>query len=198
MIKTMGFIGFIFGVAVGVAASRAYFKDKYEKEKQEEIDSIKEVFAKRKSRERKQVSDAREKADAAKSKPDVKNYANLLRGKRYDTVQTTGYVSVEKTVPIDGEDGPCVIPPDEFGDIEEYDTISLTYYSDKVLTDSDDRPMSESDITLHIGDEALTSFGEYEDDSVFVRNDKLKCYYEILIDNDPYSEIAKRIPREVT
>ena len=38
-----------------------------------------------------------------------------------------------------------------------------------------------------VGMESLTHFGEYEDDSVFVRNDRLKCDYEILMDERTYS-----------
>ena len=32
-------------------------------------------------------------------------------------------------------------------------------------------------------------FGEYEDDSVFVRNNRLKCDYEILRDEGEYSDL---------
>ena len=33
-----------------------------------------------------------------------------------------------------------------------------------------------------IGEGSLERFGEYEEDSVFVRNDRLKCDYEILLE----------------
>ena len=68
---------------------------------------------------------------------------------------------------------PYVIAPEEFGEEYEYDTISLTYYSDRVLTDDDDEIVE--DVEDVVGFESLESFGEYEDDSVFVRNDRLKC-----------------------
>ena len=37
------------------------------------------------------------------------------------------------------------------------------------------------DIDRVVGKDSLTHFGEYEDDSVYVRNDRLKCEYEILL-----------------
>ena len=82
---------------------------------------------------------------------------------------------------------PYVITPDEFGEIYEYDTISLRYYADKVLTDEDDVVITNVDEI--IGEDSLTHFGEYEDDSVFVRNDEMKADYEILLDLRKYYDI---------
>lgn len=80
------------------------------------------------------------------------------------------------------DDGPApyVIPPEEFGnDADEYDLISLNYYEDGVL--ADDWGDVIEDIDRVVGKDSLTHFGEYEDDSVYVRNDRLKCEYEILL-----------------
>lgn len=80
-----------------------------------------------------------------------------------------------------------IIRPDEFGEYDDYDTISLTYYADHILTDEDDEIVE--DIEDKIGFDALNHFGEYEEDSVFVRNDRIKCDYEILLDQRKYSEV---------
>lgn len=85
---------------------------------------------------------------------------------------------------------PYVISPEEFSDIWEYDTISLTYYADNVLTDDEDEVME--DIEGTVGADSLERFGEYEDDAVYVRNDRLKCYYEILKDLRNYSDVISR------
>lgn len=87
-----------------------------------------------------------------------------------------------------------MISPDEFGDQDEYDQISLTYYSDGTVTDDNDRPMSDDEIEESIGKDSLTHFGEYEDDSVFVRNDRLKADYEILKDERTYADILREKP----
>ena len=87
-----------------------------------------------------------------------------------------------------------MISPDEFGELPEYDKVSLTYYSDKVLTDENMKPMSTDDIERTVGSESLKHFGEYEDDSVFVRNDLLKVDYEILLDENRYSDLLTDNP----
>ena len=63
-------------------------------------------------------------------------------------------------------DKPYVISPEEFGEYEEYEKISLTYYGDQVLADENDELVE--DVEGAVGFESLTHFGEYEDDSVFV------------------------------
>ena len=80
-----------------------------------------------------------------------------------------------------------MIPPDEFGELDEYETIDLVYYADKVLTDDDDQLVE--DINNVVGFSSLESFGVYEDDAVFVRNDRLKCDYEILLDQRNYWDV---------
>ena len=84
-----------------------------------------------------------------------------------------------------------VIPPDEYGyngdndEYIDYDLLSFTYYANGVLADDGDFPIEN--VEAVIGPDALDSFGEWEDDRVFVRNDDRKCYYEILRDLDDYS-----------
>lgn len=52
--------------------------------------------------------------------------------------------------------------------------------------------MDDTEIQQSIGFESLGHFGEYEDDSVFVRNDRLKTDYEILLDEENYSDSYAR------
>ena len=48
-----------------------------------------------------------------------------------------------------------------------------------------------------VGFESLNHFGEYEDDSVFVRNDAKKCDYEILLDQKLYSDVINEMPHQM-
>ena len=82
---------------------------------------------------------------------------------------------------------PYVIPPEEFDELDGYKTRSLTYFSDGVLYD--DIKQEKVDIGL-VGAESLDHFGEYERDSVFVRNERTKTDYEILLDMSNYSDIG--------
>ena len=84
-------------------------------------------------------------------------------------------------------DEPYVISPEEFDENEDYNTVSLTYYADGVLTDERDNVIV--DVDSIVGEDSLNHFGEYEDDSVFVRNDELQTDYEILLDTRNYGDI---------
>lgn len=103
-----------------------------------------------------------------------------------DIIIDNGYATdTKKEVDDKMENRPYVIPPDEF-DMMDYDTSSLTYYADGVLADECNNKID--DIDEIVGLESLEHFGEYEDDSVFVRNDKLKIDYEILLDVRRYED----------
>ena len=85
------------------------------------------------------------------------------------------------------EDKPYEITPQEFNEIEGYEVISLRYYvQDNTLADDNDELVD--DIDSIVGEENLQKFGHYEDDCVYVRNDRMKCDYEILLDYGSYEE----------
>lgn len=195
MNKTKNFMMFVLGVAVGSVVTWRYVEKKYEQIAQDEIDSVKEVFSRRET-EFTENTEARIKADNAKEKPSVIEYAARLREQGY-----TNYSDMadEKPEEVKEEymsiDKPYVIAPEEFGDLDDYETISLTYYADQILADDNDEIVD--DVEDVVGFDSLNSFGEYEDDSVFVRNDRLKCDYEILLDQRKYSSVIRRKPHEV-
>ncbi len=156
--KFIFLIAFIAGATAGSIFGARLTKRKYEQISEEEIKSVKEVFAKRR---------AVETTDAPK-KPCLGRHSCGSEDEKFE---------------------PYVISPDDFGDVAEYETITLMYYSDGVLADDNDEIVSDSESL--IGKHALQCFGEYEDDSVFVRNDNQKCDFEILLDSRKYSDIAK-------
>lgn len=194
------------GAAIGSLVTWKLVKTKYEQLAQEEINSMKEVYSKR-SEEAENESDsdetpvdpevARAKAEEAKDKPSVSEYAARI--------QKHGYVNYSDPASINEEDAeeeeqkgedtevlaPYVISPEESGN-EGYDIVSLTYYADKVLADENDELIENVDEL--VGFESLSHFGEYEDDSVYVRNDRLGIDYEILLDQRTYAEARKGRP----
>ena len=87
------------------------------------------------------------------------------------------------------DDKPRIIPPEQFGEIDEYDRISLIYYEDGILTDDLNDPIDDIEDVVGIGFD--THFGEYEDDTVYVINDKFKTYYEVLRDYSRYSDLRE-------
>ena len=104
-----------------------------------------------------------------------------------EIISENSYVSSDKTA-----DKPHVISPEEFGEMEGYVQSSLTYYMDGVLTDEDDHIID--DVEDIVGEGFSKHFGEYEEDSVFVRNDSKKHDYEILKDFRLYSDAVKNKP----
>ncbi|MFA7675061.1 MAG: hypothetical protein WCY38_03245 [Endomicrobiia bacterium] len=192
------FIMFILGAAVGSIVTWRYVEKKYEQIAQDEIDSVKEVFSKREMdfTEETEVVDARIKADNAKEKPSVVEYAARLREQGYTNYSDIGTEDEEEVKKESMTvDKPYVIAPEEFGEFDDYEKISLTYYADQILADDNDELVD--DVEDVVGFDSLNSFGEYEDDSVFVRNDRLKCDYEILLDQRKFSNVRKRKPHEV-
>jgi len=199
MNKFGSFLMFVIGAAVGSVATWQIVKKKYEQIAQDEIDSVKEVFSNKKTNEA-DNADVRNKANQAKEKPGVAEYAAMLNKQGY-----TNYSNKEanvKDASVKKEEGqvsmaadkPYVIEPEEFGEADGYEQISLTYYADQVLADEDDDLVE--DVENVVGFESLESFGKFEDDSVFVRNDRLKCDFEILLDQRNYSDVRKLKPHQ--
>lgn len=189
---------FAAGAAVGSVVTWMLVKTKYEQIANEEIESVKEVFSQRKGITIKDVAEAavKEGLDVDIELSEKERSIEEIR----DMVQELGYkneqVMKEKEKEKEDEEEededmdygkPYVIAPEESWE-QDYPTISLTYYEgDGVLTDDHDRLIKNVDEL--VGEDFASHFGEYEDDSVFIRNDKLKVYYEILRDYGSYSEI---------
>lgn len=165
MIK-INFAMFIFGFTIGSAVTWLSLKKRYNQIAQEEINSVKTAFAERKA-----------EADA---------YNAII--KNYSESSYTNYSSINnEKEKIDMIEKPYIISPNEFGDFDDYDQISLTYYSDGILADDEDEIIDNTDEI--VGADFASHFGDYEDDSIFVRNDRLKCDYEILRDYRSWSDI---------
>lgn len=175
---------FSLGAAVGSAVAWRLCKNKYEQIAREEIASVKEVFSERLKKEAETVTPEHEETKT--NVEDANTYEEIARD--YNTVSNADRSERKE----DHVSKPYVISPDEFGEDEEYECISLTYYADNVLTDDVDDVIY--DIDGIVGEYSLTQFGAYDgdEDSVYVKNDKTRCYYEILRDSRNYSDVYGR------
>lgn len=194
---------FVLGVAIGSFVTWNVVKDTYQKLAQEEIEDIRQYYKEKlDALEPKTVSN--EVPKNTHEKPDIREFAARIIGengyKNYsNTIIKPDPVLNKEEEPEQKENKvvehdpnrPYVISPDEFGE-KEYTVISLSYYADGVLADEDDHVVEDVDAV--IGYESLEHFGEYENDSVHVRNDRLRCDYEILIDLREYSEVISAKP----
>lgn len=199
---------FAAGVVIGSTVTWKLIKDKYAKIADEEIESVKKVFSRRAEEESESeskkfammgepvVEGIKDGVEAAE-KRDYERYASVYAtaskiasvakdGTERSTATNDGNIHFKVEEEKDDVERPYVISPEEFGELG-YDTVSLTYYDDGVLTDDMDYVIDDVDDI--VGEESLTHFGEYEDDSVFVRNDARETDYEILADARRYSDI---------
>lgn len=208
----VGVLLFAAGAAAGVFGTRTYFKNKYEQQAKEDIESVKEAFINNGGFINKQSDDeepAESEDDVGKltfkrsntSNIPVADYAGVISKLEYvrdEDAPKAYYIpktpeEVEEEIAAAKEkDRPYVISPDDFGSFMDYEAIGLTYYADNVLTDENDEPIEELNDT--VGEASLTHFGEYENDRVFVRNDRLKTDFEIIKSQERYADVLKEKP----
>lgn len=195
---------FLTGMVLGGATVWYFIKDRYAKLAEEEINSVKETFARKDVEKNAEQALDRYRGDsngtevnavAAKitDKGNIADYARRIQNGEPMRYSTTVVPPKQKTA-VESEkagDAPYVIPPEEFDELDGYSPISLTYFADGVL--SDEYGVIVDDPEEIVGD-GLNHFGEYEDDSVFVRNDAKRCDYEILRDERTYEEFRKTLP----
>lgn len=174
---------FAAGAAVGSLVTWKLVETKYKKLAQEEIDSVKEAFgySSTKTHESEKEEEYDEPQDDEDSYDEQEEAARIIRENGYDYTAAS-----EKEEEDEMKNEPYVISPDEFDEMD-YKVRTLTYYDDDVLTDENGKIIHDAEKL--VGTEALKSFGQYEDDSVFVRNDALKTDYEILADARCYHEL---------
>lgn len=80
---------------------------------------------------------------------------------------------------------PVIIRPEEFGEDSSYEIMTLLSYTDGLV--SDDAFELIEDVRGAIGD-AVQHMGEFEEDVIHVRNDRLKVYYEVLRSEKSYQD----------
>lgn len=188
MSKASTMAGFVAGLVIGGAAAWYYAREMYSRIAEEEINSVKEAYARQKEqaeeRPRTQAAVSPNKPD---EKMDIRQYAQKVLKEGYTDYSHT----VADKKPTDAET--YVISPDEFGEIEEYTKVSLFYFEDGTLADEYGEVVD--DVEEIVGD-GLEHFGEYEEDSVFMRNDAKRCDYEILRDLRTFAEFKRTLPPE--
>lgn len=188
---------FAAGAVVGSAVTWKVLKTKYDQIVQDEIDSVKETFmsvftakdevteeSEEEEEERPSQVNWEELEDLDEEETELEEYANL-----------TNLYSSEKGGAEKVAKKPYVISPYDFGEIDEYRKIDLTYYADGVLEDEDGEIVTDVDELIGAG--SLNTFGDYEDDAVFVRNERLMTDFEILRDYRTYEETTSKSPRRV-
>lgn len=175
--KVVNTIAFLLGAGIGSVVIWKLVETKYKKLAQEEIDSVREVYSKKEIALANEVKKAHACLEANTKNDKVPSYQRV--------VEDMGYATEFKEE--EGVGNVHVIPPESYGELG-YEEVSLTYYADDVLAYDDDSVIR--DVNKVVGKGSLNTFGEYEDDSVFVRDDDKKIDYEILRDMRRYSDVV--------
>ena len=185
------FLTFVLGAAAGSAATWYFLSKKHEQDIQEindqwsvycdGLDEIKEM-------ENAQVEDEPEEEPVRVA--EERTYGTPISIKEAATSLVQPDASDYYEEGDESMDEPYVITPEEFSELEYegYSTETLTLYSNGVLTDYLDNVIENVDDV--VGEESLEHFGEYEEDTVFVRNDHLMTGYEIQRDYRTYAEVV--------
>lgn len=185
--KLSSVIIFCGGVFIGGFLTLDFFKTKYEKIADEEIASVKETFEHREPR-----PDKNYKVEEALKGNDA--YINIIDSNSYRNYSNTAIETDKKGGTADMElKQPYVITPEQYEDNVDYTKVSLTWYNDEVLEDDWGNVLDPDDV---IGSDALKTFGQYEKDSVFVRDDDEQIDYEVLLDTRSYKETYGHDPVE--
>lgn len=183
---------FAAGAAIGSFATYKILKTKYESDMKEEIDSIREMYGRHYGNDEETVKESEPEVIKIELSPqEAKDYLEKSR-----VYTKTPKPKEEEIYTIVNKKEPYIIEPGEFGEEDGYNAISLTYYADGIITDEWDNVIEDPDSM--IGPDALDHFGEYEDDSVFVRNEDLKSDFEILADVRRWADIPDKDKHDYT
>lgn len=182
---------FAAGVAIGSVATWLAIKKKYADLAQEEIDSVKDIYAKINQ-------EAIDKAAAAKNKPDISIYTQAVMANEPEQEETEQIDTSE-----DYEEYPIIekvmyeIEPGEFASYDNYNTkISILYFEDNVFTDErydkiDPRDyFSKKTVLLEGGDpvDTIDYIHRMVKDEICIRDTELGLDIDVYTQGRDYSD----------
>ena len=186
-------LSFLAGGAVGYFIAKRSLNEACEQMIQDEVRNVKEAFRKSLNNEQAQRFD---KAMNSKGKSDDNSIET--EKERYKEAIRQSYRPESKTEQqlhdMAEKLRPRVIKPDEYGEKDNYEQVTFLLLADGTIVNDEEKALTNVEVEQSIGSECLNHFGEYEEDSVFVRNDALKTDYEVLKDLRTYKDILRKKP----
>lgn len=181
MNKTLLAIGsLIVGGVSGFFIGKFVYAKKYKQISDKEISEVREAyksyFSKKKSVKTapQKPFETRSTLQEAQPKETVVDYSEKYR-EEADQYRTASPVLDRKEQPANSKI--TVLTPEEFRESSK-NAKTLIYYKDGILADTFGNIIK--DINSEVGPEALKTFGLYNDESVYVRNDNNDFDYEII------------------
>lgn len=185
-----GLLIFAAGLAVGAVAGAVLVKNKVLADAKAEVEEVRDYYRSQRGEvQREEVEEVKEVVEETIDRVQdmIKEHDNKKEHVNYNKL-VQNYNPSKNVVEYDD---PFIIDPSEFGENDDYDTMTLTYFADGVLIDDVDDIVEEPDIV--VGLENLKVFEEYGASSVYVRNDIYKTDYEIIRDDWNYSDLKEPV-----
>ena len=164
--------------------------DSHQKEKTDISEPVKEEL----TNENTPIDPFTESYKAVEENDHYVDYTKLLNQVKYNTDPESDDIYdniIPDNVDIFGDPlaTSILVDDSEFGKDLEYDEITIRYYEkNDLLTDDWDYPIENIEAT--IGNEAMEKLRKGDSDAVYVRNDRLKAYYEIVCHVEDYPGIS--------
>lgn len=195
MNKATAFVTFVIGAAAGSAVTWYGLKTKYQQYAEEEVNELREYYSSKLANTEDEHLEVANDIDEEPSPTEIKSN-RIEMTKIAERQNYSGYFKTEaegiSEDPNILEPRPVVVSPEELEDEPDYEWRDITVYADNVVCDDNDDKLD--DVENVIGADSLNHFGEYTEHVVYVRNDRLKCYFEISKDARTYEEVLESAP----
>ena len=208
--KLFNVLLFTAGAAVGSLVTWKVIKTRYERIAQEEINSVKETWSRMMREESNKTAQADDdQDDEDEDYSDGEEFEN--DEPEYDQATVIAYHEIASMYKQSGDktendeegdggqdeevpyvNGPVLILPEDFGDGDyDHELHCLTYYADGVLADDWGK---KYDVDETIGEDSIEHFGDYVEDVIHVRNERLNADYEVARDPRNYADVIRNNP----
>lgn len=188
--KINNVIIFLGGLAIGAMAGYLYNKKKYENAVQEEIQELRERYSVK--HDEPTEKDDIEESEEPKSKIITTTKSSIDEGddvererinyQKYTKIANEYNPEEDEYVKLNTET-PYIIKPDEFGTIPLRDTASYYLYEENHILVDEDENVINTETCLQIfgmlADDIYDHFGEFDNDQVFFRNNRLELDIEV-------------------
>lgn len=194
--KVKCIISFISGAISGSVVSIIFVKKKWQKEFDDKRNEMISYYEKEKEKVKRELPEKKEEpAEQSEKEQSVEESERIIQKFNYAKISTPERTKNESPILNDSEysKDPYEIDGREFGTQEMYGMVTLYLYDDGELLTEKYELLSDDDIENYIGSKMLEKFATKRDadpelDSFYVRNDRLKTDYEILIESGRYEE----------
>lgn len=204
--NTKTILTFIAGVVTGSVITYFNMKQKFEERTNEEIESVRKMYKHKIDKLKNELIEPENKKTEQENteKVEEKTTVETTENYRINNDELTeyekqldkyGYADIEEiptrnlSIEERMEAEPEIIPPDSYGEFDNYTLLGYMFYADDVLTDENDEPIDDfEDI---VGDEFRHLF---HNDMVYVRNDRLQIDYEIMRVSERYHDTHEDLP----